>query len=127
MPTQSPWLLKIPAGVREENENPEEVAYRERIEETGCATSLLHPISEFFVSPGAANEYLHVYCGKIDARTIEGTHGLADENEDIYAINLSAEEAFAKLYSGHIKTAPAIVALMWLQIHRKQLQGMWKK
>ncbi|MCD6039786.1 MAG: nudF [Gammaproteobacteria bacterium] len=124
---QSPWLLEIPAGVIEENENLEKVAYREMIEEIGYKPSLLHPISEFFVSPGAANEYLHLYCGKVDARTIEGVHGIKNENEDIYALNLPAEEAFAKLYSGQIKTVPAIVALMWLQIHRKELQAKWEK
>jgi ADP-ribose pyrophosphatase len=119
---QSPWLLEIPAGVIDNNENPEQVAYRELTEETGCETSVLHFISEFFVSPGAANEYLYLYCAKVDACTIEGIHGLADENEDIRVINLSAEEAFAKRDAGDIKTAPALTALMWLQIHREHLQ-----
>ncbi len=121
----SPWLLEVPAGIYNENESPEEVAYREMIEETGCEVLMLHPIFEFFVSPGGANEYLHLYCSKVDARTIEGIHGLAEENEDIRVINLSADEAFSELYSGRIKTAPALLSLMWLQIHRKKLQNMW--
>lgn len=122
---QSPWLLEIPAGIIDENEKPEAVAYREMVEEAGCEALTLHPIFEFFVSPGGANEYLHLYCGKVDARTIEGIHGLADENEDIRVINLSADEAFTKLYTGHIKTVPALVALLWLQTHREQLKEMW--
>jgi len=122
---KSPWLLEIPAGVIDDNEEPEKVAYREMQEEAGCEIIALHPICEFFVSPGGANEYLHLYCGKVDARTIGGVHGLAKENEDIRVINLTADEAFAELYAGHIKTAPALTALMWLQIHRKQLQEVW--
>jgi ADP-ribose pyrophosphatase len=101
------------------------VAYREVIEEIGCEALTLHPIFEYFVSPGGANEYLHLYCGKIDARTAEGIHGLPDENEDIRVINLPADEAFSELYTGRIKTAPALVSLMWLQGHKKRLQDVW--
>lgn len=122
---KSPWLLEIPAGVIEPNEPPEKVAYREMLEEAGCDVLALHPIFEFYVSPGGANEYLHLYCSKVDARTAEGIHGLTNENEDIRVINLSADEAFVEIYSGRIKTAPALLSLMWLQIHRKQLQKMW--
>lgn len=121
----NPWLIEIPAGVIDENESPEDVAYREMREETGCNALALHPIFEFFVSPGGANEYLHLYCSKIDARTIEEIQGLEEENEDIRVINLSAEEAFAELDSGRIKTAPALVSLMWLKLHREELQEMW--
>jgi ADP-ribose pyrophosphatase len=122
---KSPWLLEIPAGIIEENEKAEEVAYREMVEEAGCEILTLHPILEFFVSPGGANEYLHLYCGKVDARTIGGIYGLEHENEDIRVHNLSADEAFAKLYAGQIKTVPALIALLWLQLHRKQLQKVW--
>ncbi len=121
----TPWLLEIPAGIIDGNEPPEEVAYREMKEETGCEALNLHPIFEFFVSPGGSNEYLHLYCSKVDASTVEGIHGLANENEDIRVINLSTDEAFAKMYSGAIKTVPALVSLMWLQIQKKQLQSMW--
>lgn len=121
----SPWLLEIPAGVIDENESPEEVAYREMREEAGCDVLNLHPIFEFFVSPGGANEYLYLYCSKVDASAVQGIHGLVDENEDIRVINISTEEAFAKLHAGEIKTAPAMVSLMWLQIQRKQLKSLW--
>lgn len=122
---KSPWLLEIPAGIIDGNEPPDEVAYREMREEAGCEALNLLPIFEFFVSPGGSNEYLHLYCSKVDASTVEGIHGLAEENEDIRVINLSAEEAFAKLYAGEIKTVPALISLLWLQIQKKQLQNSW--
>ncbi len=122
---KTPWLLEIPAGVIGPNEPPEKVAYREMIEEAGCEALSLRPILEFFVSPGGANEYLHLYCSKVDASTIDGIHGLPDENEDIRIINLSTDEALEKLYAGHIKTVPALIALLWLQTHREELQEVW--
>lgn len=123
--SKSPWLLEIPAGVIDNQEPPENVAYREMKEEAGCEVLSLRPILEFFVSPGGSDEYLHLYCSKVDASTIAGIHGLTDENEDIRVINLSTDEALAKLYAGEIKTVPALIALLWLQTHRKELQDKW--
>lgn len=121
----SPWLVEVPAGIIEPNETPEDVAYRETMEETGCTLSMLHPISDYFVSPGGSNEYLHLYCGKVDAKGVEGIYGLQDEQEDIRVINLSADEAFAKVQSGQIKNAPALIALLWLQLNRQTLKSIW--
>jgi ADP-ribose pyrophosphatase len=122
---QSPWLIEIPAGLIEEGEEPAAVAYREAVEEANCKIVLLQPICELFVSPGGSNEYLNIYCGKVDARTIEGIHGLAQENEDIRVINIPLHEALAMLYAGRIKTAPALIALLWLQGQRQALQEKW--
>lgn len=124
--SRSPWLLEIPAGIIDENEMPLDVAHREMIEEAGCEAQTLHPIFEYFVSPGGSNEYLHLYCGRIDASHVEGIHGLANENEDIRVLNLSTDEGIAKMYAGEIKTSPALLALAWLQVHKKQLQTLWK-
>src|SRR4029079_17399724 len=63
---KSPWLIEIPAGIFRNNEQPDEVAYREADEEAGCKIEMLVPISEYFVSPGGSNEYIHLYCGKVD-------------------------------------------------------------
>ena len=123
---KSPWLIEIPAGVLMDNAKPADVARSEALEEAGCEILNLHPITEFFVSPGASNEYVNLYCGKIDASNAGGIHGLKDEHEDIRVINISADEAFTHLYTGYIKTAPAIIALLWLQLHRRQLQEIWR-
>ena len=123
---QSPWLIEIPAGVLGKNEQPNEVAHREAIEEANCHISHLTPICEYFVSPGGTDEYLNLYCGKVDSRDIKGVHGLKNEHEDIRVINIPTDEAIAKFYAGQIKTSPAIIALLWLQSHRKQLQEEWQ-
>lgn len=123
---QSPWLIEIPAGVFGKNEQPDEVAYREADEEAGCKIETLMPICEYFVSPGGSNEYIYLYCGKVDSRGIEGVHGLKHEHEDIRVMNVTSDEAFAKLAAGQIKTAPAVIALLWLQLNRKKLQKDWQ-
>lgn len=121
----SPWLIEIPAGILTTEETPEALARREAMEEAGCDIKKAELICDYYVSPGGSNEYLHLFCGEVDAREISGIFGLKDEHEDIRVMNIPAEEAFALLNSGKIKTSPAMMSLYWLQIHRERLQATW--
>lgn len=123
---QNPWLLEVVAGIYDESENPSEVAQRECVEEAGSVVLDIYPICEYFVSPGGSNEYLHLYCGRVDASDAGGIHGLADENEDIRAFTLPFDEAFSLLQEGKIKTSPAIISLQWLQLNREWLKQLWQ-
>jgi len=123
----SPWLLEIVAGILGHEEKPEAVALREAQEEAGCRILELYPIHDYFVSPGGSNEYIHLYCGRIDASHLSANHGLEEENEDIFALILPVDEAFEWLRQGKIKTAPALMALQWLQINRNFLRDFWFK
>jgi|SRR5688572_12141408 len=120
------WLIEIPAGVLHANQSPETVAISEADEEAGCKVTDLIPVSDFFVSPGGSNEYMHLYCGKVDAKNISGIHGLKHEHEDIRAFTLSAEKAFDLLDKNQIKTVPAMVTLWWLKVHRERLRKKWE-
>lgn len=122
---KSPWLIEIIAGIYNENEKPAEVAKRESVEEAGCEILDLYPICEYFVSPGGSNEYIHIYCGRVDASDIGGIHGLEEENEDIRAFTLSADEAFKMLQESKVKTSPTIITLQWLQLNREWLRQLW--
>lgn len=123
----SPWLIEVVAGVFDTAEKPEALAIREAKEEAGCEVLEIYPIVEFFVSPGGSNEYMHLYCGRVNAVNVDGIHGLEEENEDIYAFTLDAEEAFEMLRQGKIRTVPAIIALQWLQINRNFIRDAWLK
>lgn len=123
---QSPWLIEIVAGLIPQDEPPAEVAKREAIEEAGCKILDIYPIYEYFVTPGASNEYLHLYCGRVDASDAFGIHGLEEENEDISTIALPTDEALTMLQEGKVKTAPAIIALQWLQLNREWLRQLWQ-
>ncbi len=123
---KTPWLIEIPAGVLSHaNETPEELVRRESVEEAGCVLQEVEPVCDYYVSPGASNEYIHLFCGKVDAEKIEGVHGLAHEHEDIRVMNISVDEAFAKLRAGEIKTSLAVITLFWLEIHRERLRRVW--
>jgi ADP-ribose pyrophosphatase len=120
------WLLEIIAGLFDPHENSESVVKREAQEEAGCNILDLHPICEFFVSPGGSNEYFKLFCGRVDASQAEGIFGLPEENENIRAFSLSREEAYKLIQAGKIQTSPAIIALQWLQIHHAWLRTLWQ-
>lgn len=121
----NPWLIEVVAGVFT-TEEPEAVAKRESEEEAGCKILDIYPVSEYFVSPGGSNEYLSLYCGRVDASEIGGIHGLPEEHEDIRAFTVPADEAFRMVQEGKIKTSPAIISLLWLQLNREWLRQLWQ-
>lgn len=117
-----PWLLEVVAGISEPGETLESVALREVKEETDCDVKKLLPVSNFYVSPGATNERLMLYCGIVDASSAGGYFGLAEEGEDIRVHVLPFTEAYKMVADGRIANAPAIVALQWLKLHHQELQ-----
>lgn len=119
---KSPWQIEIPAGIIGPDEKPIGVAIRETKEEAGCDISNLELIYDYFVSPGASDEYIHIYFGLVDAREVGGIHGLDHEHENIRVLNVSADEAIHLLHHREIKNPPAIIALQWLEVHRGRLQ-----
>jgi ADP-ribose pyrophosphatase len=120
------WLLEIVAGAMEEGESAEEVCYREAIEEAGCTIQELIKINEFFTSPGGTSELLELFCGKVDASTIGGIHGLDEEDEDISVTSLPFDEVWALLQAGKIISAIPIIAIQWLYINRDELRQRWQ-
>ncbi|MBM3491806.1 MAG: NUDIX domain-containing protein [Alphaproteobacteria bacterium] len=120
-----PWLVEIVAGIVEAGENAKTVARREAREEAGLTLHDLTPVAGFFVSPGGTSEFVRVYCARVDASQADGIHGLADEGEDIRVLTLPYAEAMVLLAQGRIVSSPALVALQWLQSHRKALRAHW--
>ena len=120
-----PWLLEIVAGVLDPGETPEEVIRREAIEESGCPLQEIVPICEYLVSPGGSTERIALFCGKVDASQADGTHGLAEEGEDIRVEVMATDAAMAHLHTGRINAAAPIIALQWLLLNRDQLRRRW--
>lgn len=121
-----PWLIETVAGVVEPGESTRQVALRESEEEAGCEIRSLELICDYHVSPGAVNELCTLYCGLVDSDGVAGIHGLADENEDIRVMVVDADEAFAWLRAGRIRSSPAVIALLWLEINQQRIlaQGL---
>lgn len=116
-----PWLLEVVAGISEPGETLEEVALREVEEETGYNITSLTPVSDFYVSPGASNEKLKLFCGLVDASMAGGIFGVADEGEDIKVHVLPFPEAYGMVKDGRIANAPAVIALQWLKLNHHEL------
>lgn len=121
-----PWVYEIIAGLHDQHETAEASIVREAEEEAACKILDLYRICEYFVTPGCCNEQLTLFCGRVDASDIGGIHGLSSECEDIRAHSLSVDEAYQWIQEGKIKTAPAIIALQWLQLNREWLKQLWQ-
>ncbi len=123
---EGPWQIELVAGMMEKGESAEEVAVRETVEEAGTEVMDLEFICDFLPSAGGSNEKINLFCGAIDARGVGGVHGLEEEGEDIWVQTYSREDALHALHEGYIKSAPAIIALQWLEVNYGRLQEKWR-
>ncbi|MBI2979105.1 MAG: NUDIX domain-containing protein [Rhodospirillales bacterium] len=121
----SPWMIESVAGIIEKGEDPEDVARREVLEETGCTVDDLLPLFHYLPSPGGSSESVFLFCGRVDATAVGGIHGVSDEGENIRAFSISPEEAFAYLDQGRIANAMTIIALQWLRTNRGRMRKRW--
>ncbi|MBS0910265.1 ADP-ribose diphosphatase [Tatumella sp. JGM118] len=124
--SETPWLLEIVAGMIGEGESDEQVARREAKEEAGLLLGRLKPVINYLSSPGGTSERITVLAGEADASTAKGSHGLAEENEDILVRVVSREQAYQWVEKGIIDNAATVIALQWLELHHRRLQEEWK-
>lgn len=120
------WMIEIVAGLTETGEDPEEVARRETLEETGLAVGTLEPVARFMPSPGGSSEVVQVYVGRVDAANAGGYFGLEDEGEDIRVFPLPANDAFKMLDDGVVDTSITLIGLLWLARNRDALRDRWR-
>ena len=121
----NPWQLEIVAGIIEPGEGAIDVAHRETKEEAGLQILELAHVCDCYTSPGVMTEHIAVYCGRVDAFGAGGIHGVAEEGEDIRVVVLNFEDAMVELTAGRIKASPAVIALLWLALHREELRRQW--
>lgn len=117
-----PWLTEIVAGMIEPGESAEDMARREAVEEAGITVDTLIPVRRYLASPGGSTEEVSIFCALLDLSEAGGTHGLADEQEDIRVKVCSADKAITMLESGDIKNATSIIALQWFAMNRSSLR-----
>ena len=123
---EPPWSLETVSGFCDrEHEEPEQVARREVLEETGCTLRALTHIGEFFVSPGMSVERINLYCGWVDAGDAAGVYGLSHEGEEMRVVTLSMAEARSELF-GRLNSTSIIMALQWLELNRERLLAQWE-
>jgi ADP-ribose diphosphatase len=100
-------LLELPAGTLRQGEAPGACAARELREETGMGARDMFSIGAFFLAPGYASEYMHVYL----ARGLFPDPRAADEDEVITVETVTLEKARTLLHGGTLQDAKSIAAL----------------
>jgi ADP-ribose pyrophosphatase len=117
-----PWLVECVAGVIDAGESEQQVALRECVEEAGCNIERLETISNYYVSPGGTSEHCSLFCGIVDSEGVGGIHGLSHEHEDIRVMVMDAEQAYAWVRVGRIRSSATIIALLWLELNESRLR-----
>ena len=102
------YLLELPAGTLNHNERPEDGAARELEEELGVVAGKLEKLSEFFVSPGYAEEKMWLYL----ATDLRETQQRLEDDELIEVVKLPIDRALQMISDGEIEDAKTIVGLM---------------
>lgn len=107
------WMLEIPAGSIEKEENPKHCVIRETFKEVGYKISKPRQIANFYPSPGACTERCYLFFDVVTKKDkVTNGGGVADEHEDIQLIKLPVLEVKQYL-KNNIIDAKTIIALQW--------------
>jgi nudix-type nucleoside diphosphatase (YffH/AdpP family) len=117
---ENPYVIEIPAGVIDKNEDPETCARREVLEETGYLTDSIEKIGSFYASPGYSTEKINLfYCTThADLKKTEGG-GLDGEHEFIEILETVPEKALELLENGTICDSKTAIALYWFFLRKR--------
>lgn len=120
-PAVDEYLMEMPAGlidlVEGEFEDPLVAAKRELEEETAYQAANWKEIGEFYVSPGALDEKLHLYIAT-DLKRVENPLP-ADEDENIELIELEKAEVLDLLRTNQIRDAKTVIALQYWLLNKE--------
>jgi nudix-type nucleoside diphosphatase (YffH/AdpP family) len=106
-------LIEAPAGLLDQA-TPAEAIRREAEEETGYRLRDVRPVFKAYMSPGSVTERLHFFMAEYEPQDRVGEGGgHASEGEDIEVLEVSIEEAMAKIDSGEICDAKTIMLLQY--------------
>ena len=106
-------LVETAAGLLDEDDAADAIR-REAAEELGVTVGELEHVFGVWMSPGSVTERLHFFAAPYTPATRTGAGGgVADEGEDIEAVELPFDEALARITDGRIADAKTIMLLQW--------------
>jgi ADP-ribose pyrophosphatase len=105
-------LIELPAGGREEGEEPLETAKRELREECGLTGGVWRELAAFWTTPGFCRERMHVYL----AEGVEPGVAQPNDDEELEMIRWSVDELEARL--DEIEDAKTLAGLLLYLRHR---------
>jgi GDP-mannose pyrophosphatase NudK len=108
---ESGMLIEACAGLLDK-ENPSECITRELREETGFAIQNVQKVMEAYMSPGSVTEIVYFFvCEYTHAQKLTAGGGV--EEEDIEVMELTIDEANAKIACGEIRDGKTIMLLQY--------------
>ena len=110
------YLLEVPAGTLEKNEDPINCAGRELLEETGYLAGRMKPIGNFFTSPGILSEKMYAYA----AYDLEQQQQALEEGEEIELQPTPYADVMRMLERGEIHDGKTIATLL---LYDRTLRG----
>ena len=102
------YMLELPAGKLEKDEDPKDCAERELTEETGYTAKKIFKLGSIATTPGFCSEILHIYLAK------DLTHGNHNREEGEYGMETfeySLEEIEDKISKGEIIDSKTICGI----------------
>lgn len=112
------FLLETPAGVLD-GEGAAARVRAEAEEETGFRIGEPRYLFAAYVSPGSVTELIHYFVAPYsDADRVGRGGGLEGEGEDIEVVELSLDEALARVADGRVRDAKTIVLLQHAALER---------
>lgn len=111
------YMLELPAGSLEKDEDPKTCALREIEEEIGYKAASVELITEFYVSPGFLTEKMYVF---LATGLTETTQNL-EIDELIEVERITIQQALERTSNGEIDDAKSIIGLLTAEAKLKQV------
>ena len=106
-------FLETAAGLLD-GDDPAAAIRREAGEELGVVIGEMEPVFAVWTSPGSVTERVHCFAAPYNAASRVGAGGgLADDGEDIEAVELGFDAALRQVGTGEIADAKTIMLLQW--------------
>jgi len=109
------FIYEIPAGKLYPGEDPKLCAERELEEEIGYRGGTIKPLETFFTAPGFTDEVMHLFL----ATNLVKTKQKLDHDEVLEVVEMSLDEALAKIRDGTIRDAKTIVGLQSVYLRQR--------
>jgi 8-oxo-dGTP pyrophosphatase MutT (NUDIX family) len=116
-------FVELPAGLLDQDgEEPEAVARRELLEETGYVASTWTHLTTVYSSPGISSEVMHMFVARgLSAGDPDADFVREHEEADMELVRVPFADLFEAVLSNDVQDAPVVVAV--LLAHARGLVG----